>query len=135
MAKSLFPEEMMNVNNTLTLESIAGKLVYFQIQIRLLHWQTTSIAEHGCLGTAYDYISGFTDEIVEKITGYTGHRPTSFKIDALSNISSMNVISDALLFAKELKKYGETNGFQDVCNLSDSFSGEMAKFKYLLTMS
>ena len=35
----------------------------------------------------------------------------------------------------QIKAYGEKNSFHDVCNLSDSLSGEAAKVKYLLTLS
>lgn len=50
--------------------------------------------------------------------------------------SSNNVVVDELLsFAKSLKEYGEMNCYQDVCNLSDSLSGEAAKVKYLLTLT
>lgn len=134
MAKSLFPEEMMNVS-ALTLESIAGKLFYFQSQLHLLHWQTASVAEHAATGSMYEYIHNFKDDLVEKIMGYTGHKPTAFKVDSIIQTTSINVANELISFAKELKKYGETNSYQDVCNLSDSFSGEVAKFKFLLTLS
>lgn len=135
MAKSLFPEEMMNVNNALTLESIAGKLTFFHEQLHLLHWQTNSYATHMCLGSLYDYVHDFKDSLIEKLMGYTGHRPSVFKIDPLTNAAPINVVTDLMLFAGELKKYGEVNNYHDVCNLADSLSGEAAKTKYLLTLS
>jgi len=134
MAKSLFPEEMMNVN-VLTLESIAGKLTFFHEQLHLLHWQTSSYATHMCLGSLYDYVHDFKDQIIEKIMGYTGRRPTVFKIDPLTNLPPVNVVTDLMTFAGELKKYGEANSYHDVCNMADALSGEGAKCKYLLTLS
>ena len=135
--KSLFPDEMMENkgSNGLTLESIAAKLTYFHEQLHLLHWQTTSYAEHQALGGLYDYVHDFKDDIVEKIMGYTGKRPTPYKIEALTNCTASQCVSDLMNFATALKGYGERNAYHDVCNLADSLSGEAAKVKYLLTLS
>lgn len=134
MELQLFPEKM-NGKMELSLESIAAKLTYFHEQLHLLHWQTTSYAEHQALGGLYDYVHDFKDGVVEKIMGYTGKRPGPYKIDALTNCTSMQCVTDLLAFASQLKMYGEKNSFHDVCNLADSLSGEAAKTKYLLTLS
>jgi DNA-binding ferritin-like protein len=137
MAKSFFPEEMMKSSSSeeLTLETIAGKLTYFHEQLHLLHWQTTSYATHQALGGLYDYVHDFKDGVVEKLMGYLGKRPGVFKIEPLSNASSMDVVKDLGMFASDLKAYGEANRFHDICNLADALSGEAAKTKYLLTLS
>ena len=134
MELQIFPEKM-NGKMELSLESIAAKLTYFHEQLHLLHWQTTSYAEHQALGGLYDYVHDFKDGVVEKIMGYTGKRPGPYKIDALTNCTSMQCVTDLLAFASQLKIYGEKNSFHDVCNLADSLSGEAAKTKYLLTLS
>jgi hypothetical protein len=134
--KSLFPEEMMGDKGSgLTLETIAGKLTYFHEQLHLLHWQTTSYAQHQALGGLYDYVHDFKDGLVEKIMGYTGKRPSPYKIEPLTNCTGDQCVSNLLSFASELKAYGEKNSYHDVCNLADSLSGEAAKVKYLLTLS
>jgi DNA-binding ferritin-like protein len=135
--KSLFPDDMMksSASEGLTLESIAAKLTYFHEQLHLLHWQTTSYAQHQALGGLYDYVHDFKDGLVEKIMGYTGKRPAPYKIEPLTNCTGEQCVSNLLSFASALKMYGEKNGFHDVCNLADSLSGEAAKTKYLLTLS
>jgi hypothetical protein len=134
--KSLFPEEMMESKGSeLSLESIAAKLTYFHEQLHLLHWQTTSYAEHQALGGLYDYVHDFKDGVVEKIMGYSGKRPGAYKIEPLGGAIATAVVSDLLAFASQLKAYGEKNSYHDVCNLADSLSGEAAKTKYLLTLS
>ena len=135
--KSLFPEEMMESkgSSSLTLESIVGKLTYFHEQLHLLHWQTSSYAEHQALGGLYDYVHDFKDGVVEKIMGYTGKRPGAYKIEPLGADNASSVVSELMSFASDLKAYGEKNSFHDVCNLADSLSGEAAKTKYLLTLS
>ena len=133
--KSLFPEDMMKSGGDMTIESIAAKLTYFHEQLHLLHWQTTSYAQHKALGKLYEYVQDFKDGLIEKIMGYTGKRPTAYKIEPLTNCTGNQCVSDILSFASSLKYYGERNGFHDVCNLADSLSGEAAKTKYLLTLS
>ena len=134
MALELFPEGMSN-KGELSLESIAAKLTYFHEQLHLTHWQTTSYAEHQATGALYDYVHDFKDGLIEKIMGYTGKRPTPYKIEPLTNCTANQCVADLLAFASQLKVYGERNSFHDVCNLADSLSGEAAKSKYLLTLS
>ena len=136
MSLELFPKDMQSKTAAdFTLESVAAKLTYFHEQLHLLHWQTTNRAEHKALGKLYEYVQDFKDEVMEKLMGYTGKRPAPYKIDALTNCTSMQCVSDLMAFASALKMYGEKNGFHDVCNLSDSLSGEAAKTRYLLTLS
>jgi hypothetical protein len=138
MAKSLFPSEMLKSagNGELSLETIAGKLTYFHEQLHLLHWTTTSYAEHQALGGLYDYVHDFKDGVIEKLMGYTGKRPKAPKMEPLSDTASASiVVSELMSFASSLKSFGESNGFHDISNLADSLSGEAAKVRYLLTLS
>jgi DNA-binding ferritin-like protein len=134
MAKSLFPEEMMK-SGELNLETIAGKLTYFHEQLHLLHWQTTSYAQHKALGKLYEYVQDFKDGVVEKLMGYTGKRPGIYKIEALSSADSNSVVTALMDFSSNLKRYAESNSYHDIANLADALSGEAAKTKYLLTLS
>ena len=138
MDLSIFPDSMKPskvATEGLTLETIASKLTYFQEQIHLLHWQTNSYAEHKNLGSLYEYIQEFKDDLIEKLMGYTGKKPAVYKLEPLSTSTSNTVVDELISFAKSLKEYGEMNCYQDVCNLSDSLSGEASKVKYLLTLS
>jgi len=139
MAKSLFPEEMMeNVGGNLTLETIAGKLSFFYEQLHLLHWQTTSFAEHEALGKLYDRVGDLQDEIVEKIMGYAGKKVKAFKIDVLKEYAPgmpNKVVKDLVSFAKDLEEFGEENNMSDIENVAQSLSGEAAQTLYRLTLS
>jgi DNA-binding ferritin-like protein len=134
MAKSLFPDEMMK-SGELNLETIAGKLTYFHEQLHLLHWQTTSYAQHKALGKLYEYVQDFKDGVVEKLMGYTGKRPGVFKIEPLSAADANSVVTALMDFSSNLKRYAESNSYHDIANLADALSGEAAKTKYLLTLS
>ena len=135
MAKSLFPQDMLS-NGEMSVDSVAAKLTYFHEQLHLLHWQTTSYAEHQATGALYDYVHDFKDGVVEKLMGYTGKRPKAFKIEPLSDgAGASNVVSELMSFSSSLKSYAESNGYHDISNLADALSGEAAKTKYLLTLS
>jgi hypothetical protein len=134
MAKSLFPQEMLS-SGDMSLESIASKLTYFHEQLHLLHWQTTSYAQHQALGGLYDYVHDFKDGLIEKLMGYTGKRPGAYKIDPLGNSNATAIVSELMSFSSSLKSYGESNGYHDISNLADALSGEAAKVRYLLTLS
>jgi DNA-binding ferritin-like protein len=137
--KSLFPEEMMEGKGSgLTLETIAGKLSFFYEQIHLLHFQTTSFAEHEALGKIYDKVGDFQDEIIEKIMGYSGKRIKAYKIDALKDYTSgmsNQVVKELVKFAKDLEEFGEANNMPDIENVAQSLSGEAAQCLYRLTLS
>ena len=135
--KSLFPEDMMSKSNggEMSLESIASKLTYFHEQLHLIHWQTSSYAEHMATGALYEYVHDFKDGVIEKLMGYTGKRPTGMKMEPLATASSTSVVAELMSFASSLKSYAESNGYHDISNLADALSGEAAKTKYLLTLS
>ena len=137
MAKSLFPSDMLKSSSgEMSVDGVAAKLTYFHEQLHLLHWQTTSYAEHQALGGLYDYVHDFKDGVVEKLMGYTGKRPKAFKVEPLSDgANASNVVTELMSFASSLKSYAESNSFHDIANLADALSGEAAKTKYLLTLS
>jgi DNA-binding ferritin-like protein len=137
MAKSLFPEQMMR-SGELNLETIAGKLSYFYEQLHLLHFQTTSFAEHEALGKIYDKVGDFQDEIIEKIMGYTGRRVKAYKIDALKDYTSgasVQTVKELVSFAKSLEEFAEANNMPDIENVAQSLSGEAAQTLYRLSLS
>lgn len=132
--KTLFPDGMGG-GGGMTLENVAARFTYFHEQLHLLHWQTQSYAEHMALGGLYDYVHDLKDEVVEKIMGYSGRRPSVYKLEPLTAASSLSVVSELLDFASSLKSFAESNSYLDISNLADSLSGEAAKVKYLLTLS
>ena len=138
--KSLFPDDLMESkgSGSLTLETIAGKLSYFHEELHLLHFQTTSFAEHSALGTIYDKVADLQDEIVEKIMGYTGKRVKAYKIDALKDYSAgmpNTVVRELVTFAKDLQDFGKANNMPDIENIAQSLSGEASQTLYRLTLS
>lgn len=137
MAKSIFPEQMMKVQE-LNLDTIKAKLNYFELQAHELHWQTFGLGEHEALGDLYELIFNVKDEIVEKIMGYTGVRTKAMPVEAIKNYSPglpNQLATDIIAFAKQLEEFGESTGMCDIENIAQGFSGATAKIKYRLTLS
>lgn len=139
MAKSLFPQEMLSsASGDLTPDSIATKLTYFELQLHNLHWGTRSFAEHSALGSLYDAVFDFKDDIIEKIMGYSGTRAKIGNPGQLKDYSpgvSETVVADLISFSKQLQNYGASNNMPDIENVAQALSGTAAKTKYLLTLS
>jgi len=134
MKNSLFPEDMLGV---LSLDVIKAKLSYFELQLHEYHWQTTSLAEHLALGDAYTLIFNQKDEIVEKIMGYIGVRTKAMPVDPIKNYSQGGpsiIVSEIIIFAKQLESYGAMNNMPDIENIAQSLSGDLAQIKYRLTL-
>ena len=134
MAKSLFPEDMMN-SGELTLETIAAKFSYFFEQIHLTHLQTPSHAEHLALNVWQEVVEA-KDEFLEKLMGYEGRKLKAYKIDALVDYTPgypTKIVTDLKSFAKQMETFAGAKGYSDIENLAQSLSGAAAKTLYLLT--
>jgi DNA-binding ferritin-like protein len=136
--KSLFPEEMLSGKGNgmnLNIDSIASKIVIYELQLQLVHWQTSSYAEHKATNEIYEYLQDFKDDLLEKLMGYTGKKPNNINIGSINTTLSMNIAMEICNFAKSLKSYAEINDYLDISNLADELSGRANKFKYLLTLT
>lgn len=136
--KSLFPEEMLSSKGNgmnLTIDSIASKIVIYELQLQLIHWQTSSYAEHKATNEIYEYLQDFRDNLIEKLMGYTGKKPSNINVGSINTTLSTSVAMEICNFAKSLKSYAEINNYLDVSNLADELSGKANKFKYLLTLT
>ena len=137
MAKSLFPQEMLSsASGELSPDVIATKLTYFELQLHNLHWATRSYAEHQALGSLYDQVHDFKDDVIEKLMGYMGKRPKAFKMQPIMDTTSAtSVVQELKGFAHQLMEWAETNQYCDVENMAQDLSGKAAKTLYLLTLS
>ena len=133
MAKTVFPERMLGTS--FSIEDVASRLMYFQDQLQLLHWATTSYAQHEALGKLYGCVYEFKDDAVEKLMGYLGTRPKSLTIPQLSHsISPTEVVKQIGSFADSLEIWAKANGYADIEGMAQQLSGSAAKTMYLLTL-
>ena len=134
---SYFSESILNKNKSrMTLETVACEFSYFFDQIHLLHFQTTSYAEHNALNIWEDVVSA-KDEFLEKMMGYMGRRVQAYDKKPIQNYSSgmpTIVVQQLKEFAERLEEFASGNNMPDIENLAQSLSGTCAKTLYLLTL-
>ena len=109
-----------------------------QSQLRVLHWQTKSFAEHKALGKAYEGLDGLIDQFVEEFMGQYSRimNKEGFKTES-SNITD----KDPEKFIEEYIQYlvvelpkGLNEKDTNLLNIRDEMLGELQKLKYLLTL-
>lgn len=130
---AIFSDEILS-GAELSLEGIASKLTSFQLQLQLLHWQTTSFSEHKATDQLYEFVSSFKDDVMEKLMGYANRRVKAYTLIPLNTDNSLSVVVSILNFSYSLEKWAEANKYCDVENMAQELSGQAAKTRYLLTL-
>jgi hypothetical protein len=119
--------------------NIVTKLLTFQNQIKILHWQTTSYAEHKTLDGLYGDLSGHIDEFVEIFMGKYGRvlaqNNFSLTLQNYASLPPMDFMNQiAVYLIDELPTMLDPSKDTDLLNLRDEMLGSVNKTKYLLTL-
>lgn len=130
---TIFPENIL-ASAELSLEQVSSKLTYFQLQLQLLHWQTTSFAEHKATDELHGFVSSFKDDVMEKLMGYANRRVKAYTLPPIGAENTLTVVNSMISFAYTLEKWAEENKYCDIENLAQELSGAAAKTRYLLTL-
>lgn len=119
--------------------NILTKLLTYQNQVKILHWQTTSFSEHKTLDGLYSELSGHIDEFIETFMGKYGRivAQSSFNLtlqnySALAPMDLMNQMAAYLI--NELPAMLDDKKDTDLLNLRDEILASVNKTKYLLTL-
>jgi hypothetical protein len=119
------------------MDKILIKLIEFQNQIRILHWQTNSFARH----KAYDFIFGELGKVLDNfVEVYQGKylkiefTESTLELKNMSELQLNEYISEIItLLTIELpKKLDATD--TDLLNIRDEILGLTHKLKYLCTL-
>lgn len=119
-------------------EQIILTLEEVQVQVKHLHWQTKSFAEHEAYGKIYDSLNESIDLFVEICMGKHG-RPDftgGYQLTG-KDISEMDVdefIQRICEFLISLTEVYDSKKDSDLLNIRDEILGEFNKLKYLLTL-
>lgn len=128
-----------SMKSGITPEIVKGKLFSFHNTAHSLHLDTKSFEEHGALGSLYEGLADFKDDIPEKLMGYMGgKRIGQCKLDPLPTYSptaSMSLCREIMDFAKDLSDYAKKNFYLDIDNMAADLSGLAAKTVYRLSLS
>ena len=119
--------------------NIVTKLLTFQNQIKILHWQTTSYAEHKTLDGLYGDLSGHIDEFIETFMGKYGRilaqNNFNISLENYKNMSPMSLMLDMENYLiNELPTMLDAKKDTDLLNIRDEILGSVNQTKYLLTL-
>lgn len=113
------------------------KIVEFQNQIRILHWQTNSYARHKAYDTIYEKLGELLDEFVEVYQGKYDKLEFSdatIKVVGLDSIQLNDYIVEFInLLITELPKQLDGND-TDLLNIRDEILATVHKLKYFCTL-
>ena len=116
-------------------KELLGNIVQMQGQLRILHWQTESFAEHNAFGEAYESLNERFDRLIEVYSGKY-QRPMLGGVKELSFADYSNLKVDA--FIDGMDEF-MTNAFMaeqdsELANIRDEIRADLMKLKYLLTL-
>ena len=119
--------------------NILSKMLEFQNQIKIYHWQTYGYAEHKTFGELYDSLSDNIDNFVEVYMGKYGRivSASNFML-TLQNYKSSSPIGVIDIFITylitELPVSLDPSRDTDLLNIRDEILASANKTKYLLTL-
>lgn len=107
-------------------------LLEFVTQLRILHWQTKSYAEHMALGSLYDNLSSKMDTLVETYSGKESLPDFSKSIDLTNYVSSPYSYLKSM--SGETVNELETNTDEGIKNILADIINDINKTIYLLNL-
>lgn len=115
------------------------RMMNFQQQMRILHWQTTSFARHNAYGGIYDSLDDLIDKFVEVCMGKYGRIElnddiSSLELKNMKDLSINNYLNEFVDFLLDLTQEFDDKKDTDVLNIRDEVLAEVNKLKYLLTL-
>lgn len=121
------------------MEKVIVNLIKLQNQLRILHWQTDSYAQHKAFGKAYEGLDELIDTLVEVHQGKYGKimysTPLSIELVNLEEFSVEDVLDEVTDYlSAKFDGMVDTTKDTDCLNIRDSILQEINQLKYLLTL-
>lgn len=123
------------------MKKIVLKTLQLQAQIKILHWQTMSYAEHSAFDSFYKDSRKLIDQLIEVIQGKYNCRILLGGIDSIqisdySNLKiNMFLMDMENFFASEIYMCGLDKAKDpEIENILHELRAEIDKLKYLLTL-
>lgn len=110
-------------------------LLQLQSQLRILHWQTESFAEHMAFGNTYESINDLVDKLIEVYSGkYERPKIGGVKTITLGDYDSLKVEEFLKVVDDNLVESFSAEQDSELANIRDDIRAEVQKLKYLLTL-
>jgi hypothetical protein len=123
-----------------TMKKIVLKIFQVQSQMRLLHWQTASYAEHKTFKKFYNNVDDLFDKLIESIQGKYGRifigGIDGVQVADYQNLKLQSFIEEInLFFGKEIYTTGiDPMKDPEIENIVEEILAETDRLKYLLTL-
>lgn len=116
-------------------KELLSNIVQMQGQLKVLHWQTESFAEHNAFEITYKSISKLFDKLIEVYSGKY-QRPKFGGVKELSFADYSNLKVDAFIEGMDEFMANAFMSEQDseLANIRDEIRADLMKLKYLLTL-
>ena len=116
-------------------KELLATILQTQGQLKVLHWQTESFAEHSAFGDIYESLEDRFDRLVEVYSGKY-KRPKFGGMKQITFADYENLKVDA--FVEGVDDF-MTNAFMaeqdsELANIRDEIRADLMKLKYLLTL-
>lgn len=116
---------------------LVNMLVGIEQQLRILHWQTKSYAEHKAYGEAYSELGDLIDSFMEALMGKYGRfqlvKPT-IKIINYEQLDIPDFLDGSIGFLLSFNQMLDPERDSDILNIRDEMVSNLNKLKYLLTL-
>ena len=123
------------------MKKIMLKSLQLQAEMKILHWQTTSYAEHKAFGKFYERVGEHIDNLIECIQGKYNCRIMIGGIDSIQVSDYNNLKINVFLmdmdtfFSSEIWNCGINKAVDtEIVNVVDEIRAELDKLRYLLTL-
>lgn len=122
------------------MKKIVLKSLQLQAEMRILHWQTMSYAEHVAFGTFYDAADDIIDRLIEAIQGKYGRIMLggidSIQVSDYNNLKiNMFLIDMTNFFQNDIWTCGiDRQVDTEISSIVDEMKAQIDKIKYLLTL-
>lgn len=115
------------------------KLLGLQNQLRMLHWGTSSYAEHKALGKAYEALDGLIDTFIETWMGIHGKslKTVKLELNPYKPGAADRLLDQAVEFLTgelDVALRSPIKPNTDLLNIRDEMLGVINHTKYLLTL-
>jgi len=112
-------------------------LIGIEQQLRILHWQTESYAQHKAFGDTYAALGDLIDSFMEGVMGKYGRfvlKNNSIQIINMSQLDLSDFVEGTSEFLTSLSEQLDPQTDTDLLNIRDEMLGNISKLKYLLTL-
>ena len=116
---------------------MVNMLVGIEQQLRILHWQTESFAQHKAFGETYAALGDLIDSFMEGIMGKYGRfqlESNSIQIINMSELDLVDFVEGSAQFLTSLSEQLDPQADTDLLNIRDEMLTNISKLKYLLTL-